>query len=259
MALIDSHAHLDSFGDGLDEILVRARAAGVSHLITIGASDGLAPNEAAVRIAEAHPHVWAVVGIHPHDARLVERETIDAIQRLSRSPKVVAIGEMGLDYHYNHSTQDVQKQAFRDFLELARAERKPVVIHTREADDDTVAILREARAQDLGGVIHCFTGGEALAKGALELGFYLSFSGVLTFKNAEPLRAIARWAPRDRVLVETDCPYLAPIPHRGKKNEPAFVVHTAQALADVWGTSAAEVHEVTAANTARLFGLPPLA
>lgn len=256
MPLIDSHAHLDSFGDGLDEVLVRARAAGVTHVITIGASDGLAPNETAVAIAEARPDVWATVGVHPHDARIVDQSCLDTITRLSRSPKVVAIGETGLDYHYDHSPRDVQRRAFRDFLELARAEKKPVIIHTREADEDTIDILREAKADEIGGVIHCFTGGEALAKAAVELGFYLSFSGVITFKNAEPLRAIAAWAPRDRVLVETDCPFLAPIPHRGKKNEPAFVLYTAATIATTWGISASEAHHITAANTARLFGLP---
>ncbi len=256
MTLIDSHAHLDSFGDGLEEILVRARAAGVTHLITIGASDGLAPNHTAVQIAESHDNVWAVVGVHPHDARIVDAAALDTIRALAQSPKVVAIGEMGLDYHYDHSPRDVQQQAFRDFLELARAEKKPVVIHTREADDDTVAILKEARAHEIGGVIHCFTGGESLARGALDLGFYLSFSGVITFKNAEPLRNIVGWAPRDRVLVETDCPFLAPIPHRGKKNEPAFVVYTAATIATAWGVPPAEVYALTSANSARLFGLP---
>lgn len=256
MALIDSHAHLDSFGADLDEILVRAAAAGVTHLVTIGASDGLAPNEEAVRIAESRPNVWAVVGVHPHDARIVDQEALDTIARLAKSPKVVAIGEMGLDYHYDHSPREQQQQAFRDFLELARAEKKPVVIHTREADDDTVQILKEARAHEMGGVIHCFTGGESLARGALDLGFYLSFSGVITFKNAQPLRDIATWAPRDRVLVETDCPFLAPIPHRGKKNEPAFVTYTAATIAQAWGVTDQAVHATTAANTARLFGLP---
>jgi TatD DNase family protein len=256
MTLTDSHAHLDHFGDGLPEILVRARAAGVTRFVTIGASDGLAPNATAVRIAESVPDVWAVVGVHPHDARIVDAAALAEIERLAASPRVVAIGETGLDYHYDHSPRDQQQRAFRDFLALARALKKPVVIHTREADDDTVAILREARAHEIGGVIHCFTGGAALAKGALELGFYLSFSGVLTFKNAEPLRAIAAAAPRDRVLVETDCPYLAPIPHRGKTNEPAFVVHTAAVIAGLWGVTPAEVASTTAANTARLFGLP---
>jgi len=255
MGLFDSHAHLDHFGDALPEVLTRAKAAGVSHIVTIGASDKLAPNETAVRIAESLPNVWATVGVHPHDASIVDQECLDTILRLSRSKKVVAIGETGLDYHYDHSPRDVQRKAFRDFLELARAEKKPAIIHTREADDDTVAILREAHAEQIGGVIHCFTGGPELARGALDLGFYLSFSGVITFKTAEPLRAIARNAPRDRVLIETDCPFLAPIPHRGKQNEPAFVAHTAHLLAGLWGVSDDEVASLTSANAARLFGI----
>jgi TatD DNase family protein len=223
--------------------------------VAIGASDGLGPNHRAVEIAASDPRIYAVVGVHPHDARLVDRAALEEIERLAAHPKVVAIGETGLDYHYDHSPRDQQQRAFRDFLAMARNLKKPVVIHTREADEDTVQILREEHAEQIGGVIHCFTGGAGLARGAVDLGFYLSFSGVITFRNADPLREIVRWAPRDRVLVETDCPYLAPIPHRGKRNEPAFVVHTAAKVAELWLTSDQEVRATTGINAARAFGV----
>jgi TatD DNase family protein len=254
--LIDSHAHLDSFGEELPAVLDRARLAGVGQIITIGASDGLGPNHQAVEIARAHPHIFASVGVHPHDARLVDQGALATIEALAADPKVVAIGETGLDYHYKHSTIEEQQRAFRAFVALALRVKKPLVIHTRDADADTADILRETGAQAVGGVIHCFTGTPALAAAAIDLGFYVSFSGILTFKAADELRAIAKDLPRDRVLVETDCPFLAPVPHRGKKNEPAFVALTAERLAELWGVSVTEVQAKTSENTARLFGLP---
>ncbi len=256
--LIDSHAHLDSFGEELPAVLDRARLAGVRQIITIGASDGLGPNHTAVEIARAHPHVFASVGVHPHDARIVDEAALATIEGLAADPKVVAIGETGLDYHYKHSTIEEQQRAFRAFVALALRVKKPLVVHTRDADADTADLLRDTGAQAVGGVIHCFTGTPALAAAAIELGFYVSFSGILTFKAAEELRAIAKELPRDRVLVETDCPFLAPVPHRGKRNEPAFVALTAERLAELWGVSVTEVQAKTSENTARLFGLPPL-
>lgn len=256
--LIDSHAHLDSFGEELPAVLDRARLAGVRQIITIGASDGLGPNHTAVEIARAHPHVFASVGVHPHDARIVDVAALATIEGLAADPKVVAIGETGLDYHYKHSTIEEQQRAFRAFVALALRVKKPLVVHTRDADADTADLLRDTGAQAVGGVIHCFTGTPALAAAAIELGFYVSFSGILTFKAAEELRAIAKDLPRDRVLVETDCPFLAPVPHRGKRNEPAFVALTAERLAELWGVSVTEVQAKTSENTARLFGLPPL-
>ncbi|MCC7386463.1 MAG: TatD family hydrolase [Deltaproteobacteria bacterium] len=247
----DSHAHLDGYGAELGAVLERAQAAGVTHLVSIGASDGLGPNYQAVELARSQAHIFAVVGVHPHDARIVDEACLQEVSRLAAEPKVVAIGETGLDYHYDHSPREQQQSAFRAFLRLAREIAKPVVIHTREADEDTVAILRQERADQIGGVIHCFTGTERLARGALDLGFYLSFSGVITFRNADALRAIAKDAPRDRVLIETDSPYLAPIPHRGKRNEPAFVIHTAAKLAELWQTSEEEVRARTGANALR--------
>ena len=256
--LIDSHAHLDSFGEELPAVLDRARLAGVRQIITIGASDGLGPNHTAVEIARAHPHVFASVGVHPHDARIVDEAAMATIEGLAADPKVVAIGETGLDYHYKHSTIEEQQRAFRAFVALALRVKKPLVVHTRDADADTADILRDTGAQAVGGVIHCFTGTPALAAAAIELGFCVSFSGILTFKAAEELRAIAKDLPRDRVLIETDCPFLAPVPHRGKRNEPAFVALTAERLAELWGVPVTEVQAKTSENTARLFKLPSL-
>ncbi len=253
----DSHAHLvgPDFVPQLPDILARAHAVGVTHLLCIGATDGFDGNPPTVALAEAHPHIFASVGIHPHDAKVADETIVAQIKSLAASSKVVAVGEIGLDYYYDHSTPEAQRAVFRRFLRLAHELALPVVIHTRDAEPDTVRILQEERAELLGGVIHCFTGTEYLADAALDLGFALSFSGVLTFKNADPLRAIARRLPRDRVLVETDCPYLTPVPHRGKKNEPAFVVHVAAKLAELWGLSLEEVQRITGENAIRTFKL----
>jgi TatD DNase family protein len=256
MRFVDSHAHLD--GDHFAELepfLERARAAGLTDIVCIGASDGVDSNPRTVELVQKHEGLFATVGIHPHDARLTTDEVVAGIRELVRRPKVVAVGEIGLDYHYDYSPRDQQRAAFRRFLDLAREEKKPVVIHTREAEDDTLAILRDAGAESIGGVLHCFTGTEKLAQGALELGFYISFSGVLTFKTAEPLRAIARDLPRDRVMIETDCPFLAPIPKRGKPNEPSYIVHTASCLASLWQVEDSEVRRTTSENAIRLFKL----
>lgn len=255
----DSHAHLDGpdFTEDLPATLDRARAAGITDIVCVGASAGFESNPKAVAIAEAAagaPRLWATVGIHPHDARLADATCLEQVRALAASEKVVAIGETGLDYHYDHSPRDQQRAAFRAFIGIARSLTLPLVVHTREAEEDTLAILREEKADGVGGVIHCFTGTERLARGALDLGFLISFSGVLTFKNAEALRTIARDLPRDRVLVETDCPYLAPIPYRGKRNEPAYVVKTVETLARLWDTSIEEVKRTTGANAARFFG-----
>jgi TatD DNase family protein len=252
----DSHAHLDGFGADLEEVLSRARAAGVSHIVAVGASDKMKPNYTTVEIAEKHERIFAAVAVHPHDASIVDRACVDEIERIASHPKVVAIGETGLDYHYDHSPRKQQEEAFIAFIDLARRMKKPLVIHTREADQETVDILKRERAEEIGGIIHCFTGTELLAKGAIEIGFYISFSGVLTFRNADLLRAIAKDLPRDRVLVETDCPYLTPVPLRGKKNEPAFVVHTAEKLAEIWSLSFSEVKRITGENAARAFRIP---
>ena len=254
---VDSHAHLD--GDvlhpQLPQVLERARTIGLTDIVCIGASDGFESNPKTLAVAEQHDGIHATVGIHPHDARVVDEPTIEKIRGLADHPKVVAIGEMGLDYHYDSSPRQTQRDVFRRFLEMARTANKPVVIHTRDAEDDTLAILKDEGADAFGGVIHCFTGTDKLAQGALELGFYISFSGVVTFKKAESLRAIAKDLPRDKVLVETDCPYLAPVPKRGKTNEPSYVIHTAGKIAELWEVPLDEVKAQTGRNAVELFGL----
>jgi TatD DNase family protein len=253
----DSHAHLDGakYQTDLDAVLTRAEAAGVTHLVCIGASNNLEANYPTLELAKKHQNIFATVGIHPHDAGIVNDETLKEIESLSHREKVVAIGETGLDYFYDRSPREEQIAAFREFVRLARARQLPIVVHTRDAEEDTISVLDSEGARDVGGIIHCFTGTERLAEAALELDFHISFSGILTFANAGPLRAIARELPRERVLVETDCPYLTPAPHRGTRNEPAFVIHVAEKLAELWGCSLEEVKAVTGGNAARLFGI----
>jgi TatD DNase family protein len=255
MRFFDSHAHLDGgeYAQDLEETLARAKAAGITDIVCIGASEGLDSNARALAVAAGHDGIYATVGVHPHDAKIVDAECLSKVRELAANPKVVAIGETGLDYHYDLSPREKQREVFREFLRMARALRLPVVIHTREAEDDTIAILREEHAEEMGGVIHCFTGTQKLADAALELGFYISFSGVITFRNADPLRAIARGLPRDRVLVETDCPYLTPVPHRGRRNEPAYILETVRTLSTVWGISGDEIKKITGENAARFF------
>ena len=252
MKLIDSHVHLDDskFDADRDTAIERARAAGVEYMMAIGTGNGPPDLEAGVRLADKHPAFYATIGIHPHDASKATEETWTRMRELAAHPKVLAIGEIGLDYHYDFSPRDVQRAVFEQQLALAAECRKPIVIHTREAWDDTLAILRAQWRG--GGIMHCFTGGEEPARQALDLNFHLSFGGVLTFPKAEETRQAARIAPEDRILVETDCPYLAPVPHRGKRNEPAFVVETARRLAEVRGVSLDAIAESTTRNFERL-------
>ena len=215
--LIDTHTHLDDarYNDDREAMIARAPAKPVSTIfVTIGCD--LATSQSAVALADQHPFVYASIGVHPHEVKHIHDTWYDEFRRLARNRKVVAYGEIGLDYHYNHSSPKEQRDRFREQLQLARELRLPVIIHTREADADTVAILQEEKASEIGGVFHCFSGDASLAKDALDLGFYLSFSGILTFPSATTLRDIAKTAPLDRLLIETDCPYLTPVPHRGK-------------------------------------------
>ncbi|MGH9662539.1 MAG: TatD family hydrolase [Bryobacteraceae bacterium] len=245
MRLVDTHCHLDdrSFDEDREAVLARARAAGVEKMMAIGM-------EPAIALAEAHDEIWASVGVHPHEAAKASDETFDRLRALLAHSKAVALGETGLDYHYDFAPRDVQRRVFERQLEMARAASKPVVIHTREAWADTLSILREHRPAS--GIFHCFSGGPDEAREALEIGFHLSFGGVLTFRNAEALREAARVVPPGRLLVETDAPYLAPVPHRGKRNEPAFVAETVRRLAQVRGEAAEEVAEQAATNFERL-------
>ncbi len=249
--LVDSHCHLDhqQFHGETEALLERAAAAGVRHFLTIGTGDGPPVLDVAIRFAERFPNVWATVGVHPHDASKANARTFDELRALVKHPKVVAVGEVGLDYHYDFSPREVQNEVFLEQLRIAREAAKPVVIHTREAWDDTMKVLEGP------GVVHCFTGDAEQARQAVELGFHLGFGGVLTFPKSESVREAARLAPEDRLLLETDCPYLAPIPFRGKRNEPAYLAHTARKLAEVRGISEAEVARITSDNFENLFGL----
>ncbi|HEU4684034.1 MAG TPA: TatD family hydrolase [Nitrospira sp.] len=255
--LIDTHTHLDDprYDGDRDAVIARAREAGVSTLVTIGCD--LATSGSAVALAHRYDHVYASIGVHPHEVKHIGDGWYDDLRRLARDKKVVAYGEIGLDYHYNHSSPKDQRDRFREQIQLARELKLPVIIHTREAQDDTVKILKDEKASDVGGVFHCFSGDEWLASEALELGFYLSFSGILTFHNATALRAIAKRTPLERILIETDCPYLTPVPHRGQRNEPAFVSHVAGQLASVHfggGSDAVErIEHITTDNAKRLF------
>lgn len=247
--LVDHHCHLDfpDFAPELDDVVSRARAAGVGTLVTI--STRIRKFDEVKAVAERFEDVYCSVGTHPHNAHEELDIPLERIVELSKHPKVVAIGEAGLDYHYQHSTPAAQAEGFRRHIAAARETGLPLEIHTRDADDDTISILEEEHAKGaFPAVLHCFTGGRKLAMRAVELGLYVSFSGVITFKNSESLREIARDVPLDRVLVETDAPFLAPIPFRGKRNEPSFVVRTAAALAAVKGVSPDEIAAATTEN-----------
>jgi TatD DNase family protein len=256
--LIDSHCHLDfeDFDGDRDAVCARAAASGVDTMITIGASPSPQANARAVDLAERYPQIFATVGVHPHDASSVDDPLLHELTRLARGARVVGIGETGLDYHYEHSPRAAQREAFRRFVAMARAVQRPLVVHLRAADDDALALLREEHAHDIGGVIHCFSSNARSARAFLDLGFYLSFSGIVTFKNADDVRAAAAITPSDRILVETDAPFLAPIPFRGRRNEPALVAQTASTLAALRGEPLEAFATNTVANTKRLFRLP---
>jgi TatD DNase family protein len=254
--LFDTHCHLDAgyFPEGADAVLERARAAGVGAFACIGVGS-IEMARFAVALAERRAEVVATVGVHPHDASGAGPELEAELANLASHERVVAVGEVGLDFHYDHSPREKQKDVFRRAIALARRLDKPLVIHTRSAPDDTLEILGSEGARDVGGIIHCFSEDRAFAARALELGFYLSFSGILTFKNARSVHDVAAWAPEDRLLVETDSPYLAPVPLRGKPCEPAYVTHTATRLAELRGTDLARVSALTTENAAKVFRL----
>ncbi len=257
MRLFDSHAHLHfpSFADDLDAVLERARAAGVVGMVTIGTDRET--NREAVALAEKLPDVYATVGIHPHDAAEAVEADFEEMERLARgSALVVAFGEMGLDFFRNLSPPDVQARVFRRQIALAREVGKPVVLHCRDAHAETLAILAEERVGDVGGVMHCFSGDVPIARRCLDLGLYLSLAGPVTYKNARALPDVARFAPADRVVIETDCPFLPPHPYRGQRNEPAYVALTAARVAELRGEPVDALAETTARNAARLFRLP---
>jgi TatD DNase family protein len=255
VSLIDSHCHLDSteFDADREEVIERALAAGVEHMVAIGTGNGPPDLEAGVRLADKYPAFFATVGIHPHDAAKPGSEDYRRLAELLKHPKVLAVGEIGLDYHYDFAPREAQKSAFIEQMSIAASARKPIVIHTREAWDDTVALLEKHwTPHGIGGIMHCFSGGAAEAQRALDLGFYLSFGGILTFPKATQVHEAAKAAPRDRILLETDAPYLAPVPKRGKRNEPALMVHTAKKLAELRGESLDAISQETSNNFRRL-------
>ncbi|MBI3665483.1 MAG: TatD family hydrolase [Acidobacteria bacterium] len=258
--LIDSHCHLDDhqFDPDRAQVLERARHAGVTLALAIGSGDGPPDLEAAIRLADAVPWIYATVGIHPHDASRADPAALENLQQLCSHPRVLAVGEIGLDYHYDQSPRDAQREVFLAQLEIAHRAGKPVVIHTRDAWRDTIDLL--ASHWNGSGIMHCFGGDYSQAVEALDLGLHISFAGILTFPKATGLREVAAKLPLARILVETDSPYLAPVPHRGKRNEPAFVVETVRALAQARGIPEQEAAAATTANFRSLFqlrSLPP--
>ena len=256
--IVDSHCHLDfdDFADELDDVVARAQAAGVARMVTIGTR--VKKFDQVLGIAERFDAVYCSVGTHPHNAAEETEVSAEHLVRMAEHPKVVAIGEAGLDFHYDHSPREAQRKSFRSHIEAARRSGLPLVIHTREAEAETAEILREEMARGpFSAVLHCFSSARSLAETGIDLGFYVSFSGILTFKKSDELREIARDLPLDRLLVETDAPYLAPMPFRGKRNEPAYVRHTAEVLAEVRGLSYDEIAAQTCDNFFRLFNTVP--
>ncbi len=262
---VDSHAHLDSerFSDDADAVLRRAREVGVRTILSIGIGEKPGSFRGAIDLAEKYDWIYATIGIHPHEAEQASEESFVELEELAQHPRVIAWGEIGLDYFYDHSPREIQKQVFLRQLELARAAKKPIVIHCRpsvnseNAWDDTLTLLREHWASSgLGGILHCFTGGMHHATAALELGFMVSFAGNVTFPKAQSIRDAAQQLPLDRILIETDCPFLAPLPHRGKRNEPSLLPLVAKHIAELRGSSQEEIGEITARNFYRFFGLP---
>ena len=256
---VDSHAHIDGeeFDGDRDEVIARAHAAGVSLILNVGTGDPHSGTfERAVALGKSHESVYTAIGTHPHDARLYDDAAEQKIKNLINNEHVIAWGEIGLDFHYDNSPRDIQVEVFKRQLRAARECDLPVVIHTREAEDETIEILKnEYDGAERRGVFHCFSGSMDLARRAIEIGFMISFSGIVTFKKAEELREIAKQVPVDRLLIETDCPYLTPIPYRGKRNEPAYVVEVARCLAGLHGVELEEMGRITSENFNRFFGL----
>ena len=255
--LIDTHVHLDDprYDPDREDMFRRAEEVGVRTFITIGCD--LTTSQAAVSLADSRANVFATVGVHPHEAKEIQQDWYPQLCNLAGHAKVVAFGEIGLDFHYDHSPRDLQCQRFREQIQLARNFGLPLVIHTREAKKETIQILKEEQAQELGGVFHCFSEDACLAQEALSLGFYLSFSGIITFRNAQPLRDIVQTVPDDRLLIETDAPYLTPVPFRGQRNESAHVKFVAEQIASIkYGDSSTGLEQtahLTSENAKRLF------
>jgi len=253
--LIDSHAHIQGkeYAAEREAVIARACQAGVEKIIAVGGAGDMTSNAEAVALAESFPNIYATVGMHPHDAKDVGEEELRELRELTSHSKVIAVGETGLDYYYNHSPHDVQRRVFTHFIHMARDTGLPLVVHERDAAQETTELLRSEGGTELRGVIHCFTGDYDAACAYLDLGFYLSFTGIITFKNAGPLRDVVRKVPLERMLVETDSPFLTPVPHRGKRNEPAYVRFVAETIAEIKGMALEEVAQRTTRNVQDLF------
>lgn len=249
---IDTHCHLemDAFASGRDSVIEHARETGIEYIISVG-SDRQGCIE-VLKICQNYPCVYAAVGIHPHDAKTLDNELCLEIKNWLREPKVIAIGEIGLDYHYMHSPKDTQRDVFKKQIHIARETGLPIIVHSREAKNDTLHILKE-EASNVPGVLHCFSGDIDMARKAIELGFYISLAGPVTFRNAENLREVAQFIPDEHLLIETDAPYLSPVPMRGKRNEPSFLKYTAQVLSDIRGVTLSDIARITTLNAMKLF------
>ena len=281
MELIDTHAHLDfgAFDKDRRAMIDRAWGAGLVNIVTIGSGNGIQSADNAIALAEGDEKIFATVGVHPHDADLgikwkgdpqgevgvevwsawedEKQRVLERFAELAEHPRVVAVGEVGLDFHYDNSPREMQRDLFRSFVKLALARKLPLVIHSREAEQDTVQILKEENAREVGGVIHCFSGRPQLQEAAMELGFYVGIVGVVTFKKARELHQAVKEMPAEKLLVETDCPYLAPVPYRGKRNEPAYVLDTVREIARLRSQEPEEIARITTENARRLFGIGP--
>jgi TatD DNase family protein len=255
--LIDSHAHIQGkeYAGEVEAVIARAREAGVEKIIAVGGAGDMSSNTEAIALAKTFPDIYATVGMHPHDAKDVGADELKELKELAAAPKVIAVGETGLDYFYDHSPREVQRRVFTQFIQMARETALPIVVHERDAANDAAQLLRGEGEGKIRGVIHCFTGNYEAACAYLDLGFYISFTGIITFKNAEPLRDVVRRVPLDRMLVETDSPYLTPVPYRGRRNEPAYVRYVAEAVAKISGVSLEEVARLTTQNVQELFGI----
>ena len=251
--LIDTHSHLhdSAFDVDRDNVIQKAKQNEVDLMITIGTD--MESSQKAAKLAQAYDFIYATVGVHPHEVKTLQEDSYQILERLAVEPKVVAYGEIGLDYYYMHSPKDVQQKHFREQIRLARKLGLPLVIHTRQAPVETLTILREEKADEVGGVLHCYTGDLTTAHAAIDMNFFISFSGILTFAKASELQTVAHELPIEHLLIETDCPYLAPMPHRGKRNEPAYVRYVAEKLAQIKAISYQEIVRITAQNTRQLF------
>lgn len=253
--LFDTHAHLnaDQYKEDLPEVMERAREAGVSNMVVVGFDQ--ITIKRAMELAEAHDFIYACVGWHPVDAIDMTDEDLKWIEELASHPKVVALGEMGLDYYWNKSPQDIQKEVFRKQIRLAKKVKLPIVIHNRDATADIVEILEEEGAAEVGGIMHCYSGSVEIAKKCLDMNFYISLGGPVTFKNAKKPKEVAIEIPLDRLLIETDCPYLTPHPYRGQRNEPSYVKLVAEQIAEIKGISFEEIAQATSDNAKKIFGI----